>query len=172
MKILQWNLLLLLTAVLGFVSCRSEENPDLTGQVDRNFAIKAAEANLMGIRLGQLVQTNAGSQDVKEFGKNLADYYSLSSSDLLSIARRKGISLPTALGTINQKEYERLSEMKGSDFDSAYIDWVIKSRQQTIDLLQEHSTTTADADLKSWASTRISTLEQQLSRAKTLQTTI
>lgn len=168
MKYVKWNLLL--WAVLWIAaSCRNEKSANVVASVDRAFALEAAQTNLMGLRLGQIVQNNAQSQDVKEYSAMMSDYFTKASNDLLRIANRKNIPLPSALSTINQADLDRLSALKGAAFDTAYIDWSIQSHQKTIEQLRQHALNSTDEDLKSWASGRITTLEQSLNRAQTIQ---
>jgi putative membrane protein len=167
MKKVPWIILLLL--LTGAVACRKENTSNLTAQVDRQFALEAAQTNLIGLRLGQLVQNNAEAADVKEYSRGLSEYYTLATNDLLRIAQRKSISLPSALGTINQRDFEKLAELRGGAFDQAYINWAVRSHQQTLDLLKQHVATTTDEDLKTWATTRVPALQEQLSRAQAIQ---
>jgi putative membrane protein len=171
MRTLKWNLLLIATLFVA-VSCRKDDDDNMLAEVDREFALSAAESNLMGTRTGMLVQTNAAMQDVKDYGVAMSDYYTTASTDLSSLAQRRNISLPTALGTMNQQEYDRLAALQGARFDSAYIDWAVRSNRASIDMLRQHSTATADGDFRIWADGRISTLEQNLQRAERIQTSM
>ncbi|WP_247237445.1 DUF4142 domain-containing protein [Telluribacter sp. SYSU D00476] len=168
MKYVKWNLLLWASLWIA-TSCRNESTPNVVAVVDRTFALEAAQTNLMGLRLGQLVQNNAQSQDVKDYSVTMNDYFNKASNDLLRIANRKNIPLPSTLSTINQADFDRLSALKGSSFDTAYIDWSIQSHQKTIEQLRQHTMNSTDEDLKTWASGRLTALEQSLNRAQTIQ---
>ncbi|GAB3171008.1 hypothetical protein GCM10027291_23350 [Telluribacter humicola] len=137
--------------------------------MDRDFAVAAAQTNLMGLRLGQLVQNNAQSQDVKEYSRTMSEYFNQASTDLIRLANQKKIPLPSALSTINKADYDRLSALTGAAFDRAYIDWSIQSHQRTIEQLRQHAMDSSDQELINWASSRIATMEQQLNRAQTIQ---
>ncbi|GAB3171002.1 DUF4142 domain-containing protein [Telluribacter humicola] len=172
MRKLKWNLLLLAGMFMA-VSCNNDNDDDnMVAEVDREFAVAAAESNLMGVRTGQLVQANAMSQDVKDYSTAMAEYYNTATTDLADLAGRRNISLPTTLGTMNQQDYDRLAALQGADFDSAYVDWAVRSNQQSIDMLRAHMDATSDAEFRNWASSRITTLEQNQQMVESIQETM
>ncbi len=169
MKKLKWNLLLL-AGMFVAVSCKDDDNDDMmVAEVDREFAVAAAETNLMGIRTGQLVATNAESQDVKDYGVTMSDYYNTATTDLGTLAQQNAITLPTTLGTMNQEAYTQLSGLQGAKFDSAYIDWAVRSNQQSIASLKAHRDSTSSTAFRSWVDARINTLEENQETAMMIQ---
>ncbi len=152
------------------VSCKNDkDDTNMTAEVDREFAVAAAESNLMGVRTGQLVQSNAESQQVKDYSTAMSEYYNTATTDMADLARRRNISLPTALGTMNQQDYDRLAALQGSRFDSAYVSWAVRSNQQSIDMLRAHMTASGDTEFRNWASSRIATLEQNQQMVEAIQ---
>ncbi|TDB68871.1 DUF4142 domain-containing protein [Arundinibacter roseus] len=169
MKKLKWNLLLL-AGMFVAVSCKDDDNDDMmVSEVDREFAMAAAETNLMGVRTGQLVATNAESQDVKDYGVSMSEYYNMATTDLGTLAQQSAITLPTTLGTMNQEAYTQLSGLQGARFDSAYIDWAVRSNQQSIATLKSHRDSTTSAAFRSWVDARINTLEENHETAMSIQ---
>lgn len=169
MRKMKWNLWLLASLFIA-VSCTDNDgdNPTTAG-VDRNFAMSAAETNLMGVRTGQLVKSNAQSQQVKNYGETMANYYNSATADLTALAKRRNISLPTALGTMNQQEYNTLAALQGARFDSAYIDWAVRSNRQTIETLQMYKSETRDSEFQNWVDARLSTLQSNQQIATSIQ---
>ncbi len=137
MRKIKWNLLLL-AGMFVAVSCKEDDDDVTISEVDRNFAMTAAETNLLGVQTGQLVATKAEAQDVKDYSLTLTEYYDKATTDLNALAQRRNITLPTTLGTTNQQEYTTLNGLMGAKFDSAYIDWAVRSNQRAIETLQDY----------------------------------
>ena len=60
-----------------------------------------------------------------------------------------------------------LAAKKGADFDKAYINAMIDDHQEDIDEFKKESTDGKDADLKTWATNKLPTLQGHLDMAKT-----
>ncbi|HEV7347103.1 DUF4142 domain-containing protein [Telluribacter sp.] len=170
MRKLKWNLLLL-AGMFVAVSCNNDDDNDdnMVAEVDRQFAMTAAEANLLGIRTGQLVQNNTKTQSVRDYNTTMTTYYNTATNDLATLAQRRNISLPTTLGTMNQRDYDRLASYQGMQFDTAYANWAVRSNQRSIDALRAHMSATNDTEFRDWINTRLSTLEQNQMAAQKLQ---
>jgi putative membrane protein len=168
MRKIKWNLLLL-AGMFVAVSCKEDDDDVTISEVDRNFAMTAAETNLLGVQTGQLVATKAEAQDVKDYSLTLTEYYDKATTDLNALAQRRNITLPTTLGTTNQQEYTTLNGLMGAKFDSAYIDWAVRSNQRAIETLQDYRSETADTEFQTWVDSRITTLESNLETATSIQ---
>jgi len=168
MKKIKWNLLLL-AGMFVAVSCTDDNDDNMVAEVDREFAVAAAETNLMGMRTGQLVEKNAESKEVKDYALTMSDYYDKATTDLSALAQRRNISLPTALGTANQQEYNTLAGLTGARFDSAYIDWAVRSNQRALETLREYRNETTDSEFQNWVDSRLTTLESNLETATSIQ---
>lgn len=168
MRKIKWNLLLFAGMFMA-VSCKEDDDDITISEVDRNFAMAAAETNLLGVQTGQLVATKAEAQDIKDYSLTLSEYYGKATTDLNALAQRRNITLPTTLGTTNQQEYTTLNGLMGAKFDSAYIDWAVRSNQQAIQNLRDYRSETADTEFQTWVDSRITTLESNLETATSIQ---
>jgi putative membrane protein len=167
MRKIKWSLLLL-AGMFVTASC-TEDDSSMVAEVDREFAEAAAETNLLGVRTGQLVETKAESKKVKDYALLMSEYYDEATKDLNALAQRRNISLPTALGTATRQEYNKLSELSGAKFDSAYIDWAVRSNQQAIETLRKYRNETKDSEFQNWVDARLSTLQTNLQEARAIQ---
>lgn len=168
---MKWNLWLL-AGMFVAASCKNEDKGPTVSQVDRDFAVAAAETNLLGVRTGQLVETNAQSQEVKNYALSMSDYYNEATKDLGALARSKSISLPTILGTASQQEYATLAGLTGAKFDSAYVDWAVRSNQRAIESLQLYRNETTDTKFQQWVDARLTTLQNNQKKVISLQETM
>ena len=133
---------------------------------DTEFAVAAADGGMLEVQLGQLAQTNSTVADVKTFAQMMVTDHSKANDELKKWAAQKNITLPAVLSDKNQKKYDDLASKTGKDFDDAYTDFMVKDHQNDIDEFKKEADKGNDADLKSWAAGKISTLEHHLGMAK------
>jgi len=181
MKSTKFNLLALsLSVMIGLGACdkkqddskeiaedQNEEKFDDTAlEKDSEFAVEAADASLMEIQLGELAQTNASSDDVKAFAQQLVSDHKTASGELAALAQQKGITLPATLSEKCQKKYNDLSTKSGKDFDRAYMDLMVKDHKDAVDAFKKEAEKGEDAEIRTWASGKVATLESHLEMAK------
>lgn len=133
---------------------------------DSEFAVAAAEGSMLEVQLGQLAIQKATSDVVKQFAQQMITDHSKASEELMALASSKNITLPTSLSEKNQKRYDDLAGKSGEDFDDAYIEFMVKDHKDDIDKFKKEADKGEDAELKSWASGKISTLEHHLQMAE------
>ncbi|MBT1688093.1 DUF4142 domain-containing protein [Dawidia soli] len=143
------------------------KHEDSNIEKDTEFAMEAADAGLLEVRLGELAQTNAASQQVKEFGQMMVTDHSKANDELKSLAAQKNISLPGALSEKCQKKYDELAEKKGADFDKAFMKSMVDDHEEVVKAFKKEAEEGNDADIKSWASGKVAALEHHLASAKT-----
>jgi putative membrane protein len=136
---------------------------------DTKFAVAAADGGMMEVQLGKLAQTNASSQQVKDFGRQMVDDHSKGNDELKALAQKKNITLPAAISDKHQKDYDDLAKKKGADFDKAYIDNMVDDHKEDIDEFQKEADKGADADIKAWAAGKVPVLQHHLMMAKAAQ---
>ena len=149
---------------------QNEEKFDDGGMEDvSDFAVKAADGGMLEVQLGQLALTKATSPQVKEFAQSMITDHSKANEELKSLAQSKNITLPTTLSEDNQKEYNKLAEKTGKEFDKAYCEFMVKDHKDDLDMFKKAADNAEDADLKSWASTKVPVLEHHLSMAESME---
>ncbi|MDQ3048006.1 MAG: DUF4142 domain-containing protein [Bacteroidota bacterium] len=146
------------------------QNSDL--EDDAKFAMLAADASLLEEKLGFIAQKNAASDKVKTLGKHMVDDHSMANAELKALAKRKNITLPTKLSDKSQKEFNRLSKLKGVEFDKDYSKCMVKDHKEVISLFEKEATTGKDADIKSWAQNKISTLQHHLQMSEEIHNAV
>ena len=136
---------------------------------DAEFAMKAADGSMMEVALGNLAQTNAASPKVKEFGQMMVKDHSAGGEELKKLAASKNITLPTAMSTDKQEDYDELAAKKGADFDKAYIKFMVKDHKEDIDEFTEAAKECKDPEMKAWAAGKVPTLQHHLSSAESVE---
>jgi len=73
------------------------------GTDDKKFVMKAADAGMAEVQLGQLALTQAGSDEVKQFARRMVDDHGKANVELTQLAKSKGITLPVtpAIGAVD-----------------------------------------------------------------------
>lgn len=129
---------------------------------DYNFTMNASKSGLMVVKLGELAQKNSSSEEVKTLGKNLVAQHQQVNKELKSLADQRGIFLVAGLNEKQQKNYKKLSEMKGDEFDKAYVKSIIKEHKEVAEDYEKIVNKGVDPEIKKWASITLHTIVEQL----------
>jgi putative membrane protein len=135
---------------------------------DTDFAIAAADGGMLEVELGKIAQQKATSAEVKKFAQMMVDDHTKANDELKALAGQKNISLPAALSDKNQEKLKDFQE-KTKDFDKDYIDFMVNDHEEDIDEFEKQAENGKDAELKSWAAGKVTTLKHHLEMAKATQ---
>ena len=138
----------------------------LVSDQDREFVNKATTGNLAEIELGRVAAQRAARPSVRSFGERMVTDHGRSSAELASLARSKGIEVPTALEPSQQAMRDRLSALSGNDFDRAYMSEMVRDHTEDIALFERAAETSTDPDLKTWATQSLPMLREHLALAR------
>lgn len=128
-------------------------------QADQQFAEKAASGGMAEVQMGKLAEKNGHSADVKKFGKKMVSDHTKANKELMALAKKKNLKLPTAMTSEQQATYDKLAAMKGADFDSAYMDAMVKDHDEDVADFKKEADGGQDADLKAWAGKTLPVLQ-------------
>jgi len=132
---------------------------------DVQFVRDAAQSGVSEVQLAQLALQNSTNQAVLDYAQDMIQDHTQSNLQLTELAASKGIDVPTALNSGNQKAVNRLAVLQGSSFDQAYRTEAINSHRQTIQLFQNEASKGNDSDLQTYAQSQIPILQDHLTRA-------
>jgi putative membrane protein len=138
-------------------------------QEDLDFAAEAAQGGLMEVRLGELAQQQAKSDEVKDFGQRMIQDHGEANAKLMQIAEQKGIELPQDLSEDGQETVEELQQLSGAEFDEAYMDEMVSDHEDDVAAFEDYIKNTQDPDLRSFAEETLATLQEHLDLAKQTQ---
>ena len=142
---------------------------------DKAFARQADQINMTEARLGEIVQMNAENPAMKAFGRLLTDDHTQLNHGLYglrSVVGHEGVSLTRRLDQQHGEEVDRLSQLKGSAFDQAYVQAMVEGHEKAISYFEHEGNRVHDPQLKSWALHTLPILQQHLALAKALQGTM
>ena len=134
----------------------------------KGFAIKAAEGGMLEVKLSQLAQQKAQSQQVKDLAKMLEQDHTQANNQLMALAKQKNIDLPSDLKGEAQETYEAFQKLEGSDFDNAYLLCNVKDHLKDIMMFQKEAQKGTDPEIKQWAAQTLPHLQKHAAHINTV----
>jgi len=160
--ILQFCILPLAMAALTVAGVASAEDASASkssslSAKDKTFIKKAAKGGMMEVAMGNLVEQNGKSEDVKSFGKRMVTDHSKANDELKSIASQKGVTPASKEPTVKWSS------------DKTYIDMMVKDHEKDLAEFQEEAKTGSDPELKKFAEDTAKIVQKHLDLAKETQ---
>jgi putative membrane protein len=135
---------------------------------DAPFAVAAVSANLYEIQLGQQAQQRGQNAAVKAFGDTLVKDHLASHQKAAALAAKLEQYAPTTLAFDQARTLGQLATLTGAAFDRRLLDEVISAHNAAIPVFMA-STTSANAEVKAYASEALASLRAHLVTAQTLR---
>jgi len=136
--------------------------------VDKNFFEEAMQGSIVEIELGNLAIKNAKNKVVKEFGERMVTDHTKIYQELKTYFASKNQEVIDSLLPENNEKYQSLLILKGDMFDAAYLNMVVESHQDAIQLYTNMADRGFDTVVKTWARKTLITLEDHLKSADAL----
>lgn len=155
----------------GSTTEAAKEANDQSAVVDNEtteFLMKAAMGGMMEVQAGQLAQTNAASQQVKDFGNRMVTDHGQANQELMSLAQSKNVTLPTVLEGEHREHVTDLGKKSGKEFDKAYMDMMVKDHNKDVEMFENAANNSKDATVKAFAAKTLPILRQHLELAKSV----
>ena len=155
----------------------------------QTFINEMAVAGKAEVELGNLAAQRAQNADVKAFGQMMVKDHTRANTELTRIAKQLNVTPPAQLDTTHRELIDRLSKLKGAEFDREYMTAMVMGHEDVSAKLRNMSgdtspsttstsaargaqsvgTTGSDAALKQWATKTLPTVQTHLERAKQIQ---
>jgi putative membrane protein len=162
----------------GADSATQTDSPSISTQntssvgADSAFANKAAISGLAEVALGKMAAAKGASSQVKEFGNMMVKDHGKANAELMSIAQKKGLTLPTGLDAEHQAKSDSLSRLSGAEFDKAYVKVMIEGHNKTLALMNTEATGGQDVDLRGFAAKTSPVVQHHLDEITKIQATL
>lgn len=150
-------------------------NPSSASMSDPEIAAAVIAVNDADIKNGQLAEKQSKNGEVKTFAKQMVTDHEAVNKKAHDLASKLNIS-PTDNSTTTQlkqstdQERDQLKQMKGTDFDKAYIDNEVQMHQQALDMIDKNLEPAAqNEDLKQLLKDSRPAFAAHLEHAKKLQ---
>jgi putative membrane protein len=154
------------------------------------FIQKMAVGGMAEVQMGKLATQHAASAEVKEFGQMMVKDHTQANNQLKQVASQLNVQLPKTLDKEHQDLADRLSKLKGAEFDREYMDAMVKDHKEDVSELRSRAGktmtskgpaeagkgqavgTTGDKGeqaLTQWAAKTLPVIEKHLQRAEQIQ---
>ena len=178
------------------VGTTGEKIDTSVGRSDRSFVDDVTYAGSAEVELGRLAAERAASPDVKRFGQMMVEDHTKAGAELQQIAKQYNVTPPAGLDDKHRDLKDRLSKLRGAEFDKAYIDAMIDGHQDVVDKLEsrvdevnrtatltgqqpkdtnvkpETSDNSVTASLNAWAANTLPVAKAHLDKAKSIKDTL
>jgi putative membrane protein len=135
---------------------------------DDDFVMKAGQAGLAEVKLGNDASAMGKSSAVKQFGQRMVSDHSKANEKLKAAAASGGFKVPQEPSAEQKAKEMELKAMSGAAFDKAYAAQAVKDHQDAVSLFDDEATKGKDADLKAFAAATLPTLKEHLKMAQDL----
>ena len=121
------------------------------------------------VELSKIAEKNAKSPEVKKFATQMVHDHSANNKQLSTIAAHENIPVPKALDSDHAALRDKLTGLKGADFDQCYVDAMRADHQKTLDLLKSSQSTVSTEELRTFIKKTEPVVEHHLSMAQNLK---
>jgi putative membrane protein len=111
----------------------------------RQFVENMARTNIAEVELGRLAAQNGMSADVKQFGQTMVDEHTKANEELKSVASSLNMALPSETDQEHRELIDRLSKLKGAEFDREYTQAMVEGHREVVNELERHAQAGAPA---------------------------
>lgn len=140
-------------------------------RTDRNFIQKAAEDGKEEVELGQLAQSKASDDAVKQFAQRMVEDHGKANQELKDLAANTGVKLDQNAPKKNAM-MTRLNKLQGADFDREYVKEMVKDHKKDVAEFRRMHSGAVDPNLKAWIDKTLPTLEDHLRQIEGIQSRI
>ncbi len=142
---------------------------DNSGIAPAMFVKMAALGGMTEVELGKIAQTTARDPNVRKFAAEMIKDHSKANTELATLAKTKGMAVPSMLDSEHNAIVQKLSAKSGADFDAAYSKQMMEDHDKTIALF-EGATKSSDKDVAAFAQRTLPTLQKHKQMADSLPT--
>lgn len=131
----------------------------------REFLQDALHGDNSEMMLGQLAQQRGNSSDVRKFGAALYRDHSQARAEVLSVGRRYGLRSDTRAAPEAKEEREKLTHMRGDEFDREFARYMVEDHRKDIDKFRDEASE-RHGSVSQLAAKQLPVLEKHLSMAQ------
>jgi putative membrane protein len=134
---------------------------------ETTFIEQAAFGGMMEIEAGNDALQKSKNPKIKELAQMIVNDHTKANQELDSIARNKGLKLPSAYPIAEQKQISALKELNAASFDHNYLGMMVKDHILTLEKFRL-AAKYEDPAIKAFAIKSIPVLENHYAKANAL----
>jgi putative membrane protein len=159
--------LMAVVALLAMATWALAQSPKNDPPIDDNtFVAKAAACSKCEVMLAELAKNQAANPDIKKFAERLITDHTKANEQLITAARAAKITVPDRLPEDLVKEYDRCKNLKGAEFDKAYVKHMVDGHEKAVKLFENASRNVKDPGLREFATKALPTIKEHLEQVK------
>jgi putative membrane protein len=147
----------------------NRRNGVATDERSAEFLVRAANSGMAEVELAKTAQAKATLSEVKNFAAMLEKDHSAANSQVKSFASQRNVTLPDTISGDKREMINDVEKRSGKDFDKEYLDRMIRSHSDGIDLFENTRANATDVDIKNFADKTLPTLKMHLDSAKAIR---
>lgn len=160
----------ILSAVCCLAVCALPALAQKSAMTDQQFVDFAAQTDMVEANLGQLAQSVAAKQEVKDYGQMLANDHTKDFGQLSAAAQQASLTVPNAIDSEHNKTMiDPFQKLKGAAFDHKYLQEMVAGHTKAIAIYKKEAADAQNPALKSYAETALPVLQKHLDDAKALE---
>jgi putative membrane protein len=137
---------------------------------DQKFVDFAAQTDMVEANLGQLADSAASAQPVKDYAQMLVTDHTNDFGQLNKVAQQANLTVPDAIDTAHNKAMiAPFQKLKGKTFDKKYVHDMVAGHTQAIAVYKKEAADAENPALKAYAEQTLPTLRKHLDGAKALE---
>ena len=130
---------------------------------DQAFVTKAMEGGMAEVELGKLAADKSQSPDVKQFAEKMVnDHSQMGDKWFKPVAKEIGVSEPKGPSKKDKKLIEKLQGLSGQEFDTQYIQAMVKDHKEDLKDFQSEAQAAQDPNVKQIAEQGTKVVSQHL----------
>jgi len=155
------------TALAGLLSPQFATAQDKSA--DNQFLINAISHSTWEVKASELAAKQASNQTVKDFANRMVKDHTDLNKEMLKQAKGANVAVVTGLEKDQRDRYDRLSKLKGDDFDREYLSWMVESHEKMINFFDSEAKDGKLDALRDFAKNHSADLKKHLEEAKKLR---
>lgn len=137
---------------------------------DKEFLVKSFECGVSEVKVSQLAENRTQNEKVREFARQMVKDHQNLNNQLAEQSKNLKLAVVGGLDPTHKEIYDRLAQLKGEDFDKAFMKQVVTNHEKAVRLYEAQAKGTSE--LRQFAETALPTLRAHLNHARSLADTV
>ncbi|MCC3153734.1 DUF4142 domain-containing protein [Hymenobacter sp. BT770] len=150
----------------GGTAMGDPNGPTAPHKDDKEFMMSAAHSDQNEIQQSKMALAKGVTGMAKDMANKMIADHSKSTADLKTIAKKKGITLPTDMDAEHKAMKPSMEKLTGKAFEQKYMEQMQADHQKTANTMMAHERMTKDADIKAFISKTLPVVQEHLAMAQ------
>jgi putative membrane protein len=136
---------------------------------EQKFLTDAIRGNIAEVKMGELAQQRGQAKEVREYGEMLSKDHTKSLQKSTELAKKLGVAAPTEPTAQQHQQYEALSKLSGTEFDTTFLSQMVRGHQEEIAKFSSQAQSGSKSEVSTFAQETLPTLRMHLEHAQSIQ---